>query len=141
MNYLFDRDFLSTKTLATKKALAKNQPLANFTEFAGGVIYDRLKYDIQRYRVYGPYWWALKGVLSRQGYDMGSEMDDKLADKYKGGNDDETLVAADQFYLDMSRTKPVDNNSWTLDGRRADYVLFDADMEERNSITDSSLTY
>tara|TARA_B100000530_G_scaffold309310_1_gene235045 strand:- start:53181 stop:53609 length:429 start_codon:yes stop_codon:yes gene_type:complete len=138
MNYLYDPDFLSRKTAATKRSLAENQPNADFVEFAAGVIYDRLKKNIQRYRVYGMYWWALKDVLARQGYDMGAETDDDMAALYKGADDAETLVAADLFYLDMSSQKPVDNNRWTIDNRRDDYVLYDADMEERNRITDSS---
>lgn len=138
MNYLLDPDFLSRKTAATKRSLAENQPNADFVEFAAGVIYERLKTNIQRYRVYGMYWWALKDVLSAQGYDMGSESDETISSLYRGTDHAETLVAADLFYLDMSSQKPVDNNRWTIDNRRDDYILYDADMEERNSITDSS---
>lgn len=138
MNYVFETDFLTRKTTATKRSLAKSRPSADFVDFAAGVIYDRLKSNIQRYRVYGVYWWALKDVLARQGYDMGVETDKDMASLYKGGDDAETLVAADLFYLDMSNKKPVDNNRWTIDNRRDDYILYDADMEERNSITDSS---
>lgn len=138
MNYLFDPEFLTTKTLATQKSLAKNKPDADLTEFAAGIIYDRLKKDIQRYRVYGVYWWAIKDVMARLDYDMGDETNEELASLYRGANDAETLVAADMFYLDMSNKVTVDNNRWTPDNRKPDYVLYDADMEERNSITDSS---
>lgn len=138
MNYLFDPDFLSRKTAATKRSLAETQPNADFVEFAAGVIYERLKTNIQRYRVYGMYWWALKDVLARQGYDMGAETDDNMATLYKGADDAETLVAADDFYLDMSSRVLVTNNRWTVDNRRDDYILYDADMEERASVTDST---
>ena len=138
MNYLFDPDFLSRKTAATKRSLAETQPDADFVAFAAGVIYERLKADIKRYRVYGMYWWALKDVLSGQGYDMGSESDETISSLYRGTDHAETLVAADLFYLDMSNKKLVTNNRWTIDNRRDDYILYDADMEERNSITDSS---
>ena len=139
MNYLFEPDFLTRKTTATKQSLAENHPMVDFVEFAAGVIYERLKVNIQRYRVYGMYWWALKDVLARQGYDMGAETDEDIASIYKGADDAETLVAADLFYLDMSNKTLVDNNRWSIDNRRDDYVLYDADMEQRNSITDSSL--
>lgn len=140
MNYLFDPELLAKKTATTKKSLTTNQPAADFVEFASSVIHDRLKKDIQRYRVYGVYWWALKDVLARQGYNMGAETDDSIAGTYKGANDAETLVAADMFYLEMSNKVPVDNIRWTIDNRRDDYVLYDADMEERNSVTDSTLS-
>lgn len=139
MNYLFDPEYLATKTAAAKKSLAKNQPAADFEKFAAGVIYDRLKKDIQRYRVYGMYWWALKDVLTRHGYDIGAETDKNMSILYKGANDAETLVAADTFYLDMSNKVVVTNNRWTIDNRRDDYILYDADMEERNSVTDSTI--
>lgn len=141
MNYLFEKDFLKKEAETKKAALASNKPDANFTEFAAGVIFDRLKVDVQRYRVYGPYWWALKDVLRRLDYNVGDETDSDMAGKYCGADDAETIVAADLFYLDMSRTKPANNNAWALDDRKADYVLYDSDMEERASITDSTLAY
>lgn len=141
MNYLFDKDDLADRTQAAIKSIAKNKPDANFTEFAASVIFDRLKSNIQRYRVYGPYWWALKDVLRRMDYNVGDETDSDMAGKYCGANDAETIVAADLFYLDMSKTKPVNNNTWTLDDRKPDYVLYDSDMEERTSVADSTLLY
>lgn len=141
MNYLFNKDDLVGRTKTAKEALASNKPDVNFTDFAASVMFDRLKSNIQRYRVYGPYWWALKDVLRRLDYNVGDETDGEMAGKYCGANDAETLVAADLFYLDMSKTKPVNNNTWTLDDRKPDYVLYDSDMEERASVADSTLAY
>lgn len=137
-NYLFEPEFLTEITLAAQQSLAANKPEANFTEFAAGVIYERLKTNIERYRVYGVYWWALKDVLRRQGYDVGDVTDVDMAGKYKGANDDETIVAADTFYLDMSNKVSVDNTRWTIDNRRPDFILYDADMEKRSSIIEST---
>lgn len=136
MYYLFDPEELAREADAKRQSLKANKPDASFTEFAAGILYERLKTNIQRYRVYGMYWWALKDVLRRQGYNVGDETDDEIMDVYKGANDDETMIAADLFYLDMSTKTLVDNNRWTIDSRKADYVLYDADMEERASITD-----
>lgn len=141
MNYLFNKDDLVGRTKTAKEALASNKPDVNFTDFAASVMFDRLKSNIQRYRVYGPYWWALKDVLRRLDYNVGDETDSEMAGKYCGADDAETLVAADLFYLDMSKTKPVNNNTWTLDDRKPDYVLYDSDMEERASVADSTLAY
>ena len=139
MNYLFDPDFLAGETATAKKNLSKNNPDADFTKFAAGVIYERLKSNILRYRVYGLYWYALKAVLKRQGYDLGAENDTTVSDLYKGANDAETIVAADIFYLDMSSKNFIDNNAWMMDNRKPDYVLYDADMEERRSVDDPLL--
>lgn len=139
MNYLFDKDDLAERTQSAIDSLASSKPNADFTEFAASVIYQRLKTNIQRYRVYGPYWWALKDVLRRLDYDMGSEHDNDIASLYRGDNDAQTIVAADTFYLDMSNQVTVDNTKWTLFDRKDDYTLYDSDMEDRASITDSSL--
>lgn len=139
MNYLLDPKFLSGKTDEMKTSLAKSQPGQDFTTYAAEVIYQRLSKNIQRYRVYGPYWWALKNVLRNQGYDMGVETDTELEASYKGGDDAQTIVAADLFYLDNSNKVTVDNVRWTLDSRKTDYLLYDADMEERASLKESSL--
>ena len=53
--------------------------------------------------MYGVYWWALKDVLRRQGYDVGDVTDVDMAGKYKGANDDETIVAADEW----ARTRAI----------------------------------
>lgn len=137
MNYLLDPDFLTGKTKDARKALVKNKPDGRLEEVGAAAIYARLKTNIKRYRVYGPYWWALKDILRRQDYNVGAENDADMAAKYKGADDAETIVAADLFYLDMSDKVAVDNNSWTLDNRKPDYILYDADMEERDSITES----
>lgn len=139
MNYLFDPDFLAQSTAEAKNNLKQNNGAVDFVEFASQVIYERLKKDIRRYRVYGPYWWALKDVLRRQGYNVGEETDSDVSRTYKGADDAQTIVAADLFYLDMSNQVTIDNNAWALDPRADDYILYDADMEERTSINQSVL--
>lgn len=138
--YLFDSEELASLTADKKQSLAKKKPEADFTEFAAGVIYERLKANIQRYRVYGPYWWALKKVLRKHGYNVGSQTDEDISAKYRGSNDAETIVAADTFYLEMSNHVLVTNNRWQLNPKRDDYVLYDTDMELRPSITDAIIT-
>ena len=141
MNYLLDPKFLSDKTDEMKASLAKNKPGQDFTKYAAETIYQRLSDNIKRYRVYGAYWWALKDVLRRQGYDVGNDTDAAIESEYKGADDAQTIVAADLFYLDQSNKVTVDNNRWTLDSRKPDYILYDSDMEERSSIKESSLPF
>lgn len=138
--YLFESEALASLTAEKMRSLAKKKPEADFTEFAAGVIYERLKTNIQRYRVYGPYWWALKDVLRKYGYNVGSETDEDITATYRGSNDAETIVAADTFYLETSSSNLVTNNRWQLHPKRDDYVLYDSDMELRTSITDVIIT-
>lgn len=136
MYYKFNPDQLTAKTQEAIANLAKNQPKANFVEYASSVIYDRLKQDIQHYRQYGPYWWALKDILRRQDYNVGNETDERLQSAYQGKNDAETLVAADNFYADNAGKYSKDNMDWTIEKDKTEYRLFDEDMEMRPSITD-----
>lgn len=137
MNYLFDPKDVAKKTEKSREAFNKRQPGVDFTEFAANVIYDRLKGSIQHYRVYGPYWWALKDVLQRQEFNVGDEMDSELKAQYAQASDAETIQAADMFFEQMSRKVVRGHNSWTIQNGKPDYVLYDADMEERQSVTDS----
>ncbi|WP_296405772.1 hypothetical protein [Psychrobacter sp.] len=136
LNYTYDSKELTTLTSEARESLSINNPDADFTEFAAGVIYQRLKNDIMRYRVYGPYWWALKDVLRKYNYNVGPQTDESITAIYKGSNDAETIVAADLFYLEMSSKTLVTNNSWDLKANKEPYVLYDEDMETRRSITD-----
>lgn len=138
MEHLIDPTYLTEQTEKMVSSLSEAKPDENFVEFASATFYDRLDANILRYRVYGPYWWALKDVLRRQDYDVGSEDNADLASTYKGATDAETLVAAELFYKDNGNQVTVDNTRWTLDKRKDDYILYDSDMEERRSITDSS---
>ncbi|WP_199506806.1 MULTISPECIES: hypothetical protein [unclassified Psychrobacter] len=137
LNYLFNPEDVAKKTEESRATFQKKQPGVDFTEFAAGVIYERLKGDIRHYRVYGPYWWALKDVLQRQDFNVGDEMDGELKAQYAQASDAETIQAADMFFLQMSRKVMKGHNSWTIQNGKDDYVLYDADMEERRSVTDS----
>ncbi len=136
INYQIDPALLTQATAEKAASLAANNPGVDFTTFAAGVIYARLKNNIQHYRVYGPYWWALKAVLRRQGYNVGNESDEYLEPHYSGATDTETITAADMFYEDMAGKVLVTNNSWQLHPQKEDYILYDSDMEERRSVTD-----
>lgn len=134
MFYVFDKDFLKAQTEEEKASLSKNKPDVDFDAYAAEVIINRLKADIKRYLVYGVYWWALKDVLIKQGYDiLGDEADHVMANRFKGSNDSETLVAADLFYQSMSDQVMVDNRDWQIDDDLS-YTLYDADMEERTAL-------
>ncbi|MDO5768999.1 MAG: hypothetical protein Q4P13_05800 [Psychrobacter sp.] len=133
-NYVFDQEYLEITTNQRIQNLAKNKPDADFVEFASGIIYNRLKKNIQHYRAYGPYWWPLKAILKAQGYNVGDDIDLTLAEAYQGANTAETIVAADLFYEDMSNKVLADNNRWTLINEEDDYIIYDEDMESRQDV-------
>ena len=108
--------------------MANNKTHDNSIEFASRIVYERLNTP-KHYLAYGPYWWALKDVLARQGYDMGGEMDDEMLEAYRASDDAQTLVAADMFYEDMSNKVLKDNNRWDLGRGYEEYVVFDEDWE------------
>lgn len=140
MEYLFDKDQIQQKVAELSATLDGGENIDAFVAQAAGVIYNRLKDNIQHYRQYGVYWWALKDVLRRQDYNMGDETNADIERQYKGDNDAQTLVMADTFYLKESATHSIDNMDWTID-KEKDYRLFDEDMEMRSSITDMILDY
>lgn len=134
MYYHFDQEYLKTQTEAKKAALKEVQPDAIFNVYASDVIASRLRARIDRYLVYGVYWYALKEVLRRNGHEMiGDETDAVMAEKYKGSDDSETLVAAELFYEALSGQVAVDNREWQIDDDTT-YTLYDPDMEERTAL-------
>ncbi|MCO6429022.1 hypothetical protein [Nitrosomonas communis] len=128
--YLFDQSAISDLVEQRKKALSTNRGLSDFLGFGLGVIAGRLKKDPTRYRDYGPYWWALKEALNRNGYNYGQQSDEEISNAYRGNTDAETLVMADEFrsmYLD---TFLVHSNQFMLDANTGEmWTLLDSDME------------
>ena len=91
----------------------------------------RLSADRRRYSDYGPYWWALKDVMNRNGHALGDQSDPLVMAQYAGQDDLQTLWMADQFRERYFIGKmAVYNNRFALgmDGE-PDYILWDADMD------------
>jgi hypothetical protein len=84
----------------------------------------------QRYTDYGPYWFALKDVLNRNGQDLGAAMDTEIAAEYCGTSDLETLIMADMFREINLAINPVGTVKYQLDGYSGEeWILRDPDME------------
>lgn len=84
----------------------------------------------QRYTDYGPYWWALKAALRRNGHDFGVADDQAVAAEYCGANDFETVIMADMFRDVNLATNLVGTKAFVLDGHSGEaYFLSDADMD------------
>lgn len=89
---------------------------------------DQLKKYPDRYLAFGPYWYFVKDVLRREGFNFGSNDEPgtraaMLA--YHGGNKSETYKAALGHYNDHIGS--LNKHNWKLpDG--SPYVLHDPDV-------------
>lgn len=92
----------------------------------------RLAADHRRYRDYGPYWWALKDVMSRSGHALGDQSDPLVMAQYIGQDDLQTLWMANEFreryFIGGAMAAYNERFALGVDGE-PDYILWDADME------------
>jgi hypothetical protein len=114
-----------------KAALKANKGMSDLLGYGLGVVSRRLAKDPQRYLDYGPWWPALKAVLNANDYRYGDDFDSVLAAEYRGRNDLETMVLADQFRTEWLETAQVGTSNFRLSEDGPDYILHDADMAER----------
>lgn len=88
------------------------------------------------YFKFGPYWWALKAVLSAGGYHYGSHMDGLVASAYcvkdENGNIDDllTITAAFAFRDHYLETYFIGTNQFELFDDDQFYILEDPDISE-----------
>jgi hypothetical protein len=128
--YLFDKDATAALTAQRAAGLRANRGLSNLLGFGLSVVAGRLRQDRRRYRDYGPYWWALKDAMNRNGYSMGEQADQAIAQAYRFDDDAQTMIAADEFRTAYLKTNIIYTNEFMLDADNPDlYVLYDADME------------
>lgn len=102
-----------------------------FEENAVRVIGERLLRNPMQYTEFGPYWWAIKQVLTAAGYSFGSEGDALVAAEYRGATDAGTLVAGELFKDWYRATYFRGHCTWVLGDDGESYELFDADMAEK----------
>ena len=129
--YKFDSKKIGGLVAQKQAALKANKGLSDLLGFGLGVVSRRLAKDPGRYLDYGPYWWALKDVLTRAGYDYGNEGDPVLVQAYRGTSDMQTMVMADQFRTEFLEENQVGTCKFRLDAEGGEYILFDADMVQR----------
>lgn len=95
------------------------------------VHYERIKDKPIRYRAYGVYWWALKALFIKYGYDFGvagwDYVDNDYAEQYKGASDEQTCVLADMFWESYYSSHIVGSNQFWVNFTQ--YTLMDKSME------------
>lgn len=131
--YLFKEGYAAERLAEVKASLKKNQGTDDLTDYAIRIFRNLLREDPKRYRNFGPYWWALKKILIARGVAAGPTIDEDVAAVYRGANDEETIVLADDFrnriYLENFF---VYSNRFILDADSGEeYVLYDPDYERR----------
>lgn len=121
MNYNYDITELS-ETLDTLRGVSVEQVCASTLQ--------RIKNMPLAYLEFGPYWWAVKRVLAKNGYNLGLENDETLLARFTLANDMLTLLAgwrcADEYreyYFHGTRSFLLDVDA------EEDYTLYDSDME------------
>ncbi|WP_410472092.1 hypothetical protein ACGTJS_10945 [Faucicola mancuniensis] len=141
-NYTFNKQQLALMT-EQKKASYEQNPHQNMTfeQFACYAIAANIKTKPIRYRSYGMYWWTLKQVLIKHGYDFGianfgknDSFDKELAKVYSGATDEQTIVGADAFWHEMAQTTIQGNNEFLLDTDGNTFVLYDEEMESLSPV-------
>lgn len=127
----FDPQAVATLVESKRAALKANKGVSDLLGYGLGVIGRRLAKDPQRYRDYGPYWWALKAVANANGFSYGETSDSVVAAEYCGVSELHTMIMADQFRTEWLEVAQVGTVNFPLAAEGDDYLLHDPDMEER----------
>lgn len=128
--YKFDKEMLKALVAERSANLRANRGFSNLLRFGLGVVADRLRVDPLRYRDYGVWWWSLKTLMNKAGYNLGDQADPLIAKDYRGESDVETLIAADEFRTEYLRTQMIYTNKFMLDAGSGEFwTLYDQDME------------
>lgn len=129
--YKFEPQAIEALVAQKQARLKANQGVSDLLGYGLGVVARRLAKDPARYLDYGPYWWALKDVLNRAGYDYGQESDTLLREAYRGESDLHTMVMADQFRTEFLAENMVGTSKFQLSAEGGECILFDQDMAQR----------
>lgn len=128
--FLYSPDFVKVQKEAFTANLKANNGTTDLVSFAVPMLASWLEKKPQRYRDFGPYWWAFKKILIARGLAKGETMDEELAAVYRGEDDEETVVMC-QLFMDEYRAKfLIGTNRFRLDAESIDeYTLLDPDYE------------
>ena len=110
-------------------ALKANRGVSDLAGYGLGVVWRRLQREPDRYRDYGPYWWALKSLLRVAGYPVDDNTDPVIEAAYRGRTAAETVVMADEFRAQYLATQAVGTSVFDLSTDGVAYVLEDGGME------------
>lgn len=126
---MFDTQEAWDKEVAETQAALDKKKYGQLPEFGSRILYERILDYPECYAEFGVYWFAVKDVLRRHGYDFGDVDDAEMREAYRGKTDGHTLVAAEEFKKMYRKTYFAGTTHFTLeeDGMR-EWVLNDPDM-------------
>jgi len=128
--YQYDKDHIAALVEGYKAGMRKRGKPDDLLASALKAMKFRLENDRCRYRDYGPWWWSVKDVMNRNGYNLGQQSDPLIARAYRFDEDVHTLIAADEFRTAYLKTHIVYTNQFLLDAGSAEFwTLYDEDME------------
>lgn len=130
-SYKQDPAELAQRVARMRAGYAESGRTEAFEAHAVRVIAARLREHPQRYVEFGPWWWAVKLVLTDAGEELGSRGDPLVAAEYRGADAISTLVAAEAFKDFYRATFIVGTSTFSLDEEGEQYELIDEDMQSR----------
>ena len=126
---MFETQEAWDQEVAETQAALDKKKYGALPEFGSRTLYERILDYPECYAEFGVYWFAVKDVLRRHGYDFGDVDDAEMREAYRGKTDGHTLVAAEAFKKMYRQTYFAGTTHFTLeeDGMR-EWVLNDPDM-------------
>lgn len=113
-------------------SLKQNTGETDLATFGAKLIAERVRDNPHCYAEFGVYWFAVKDVLARHGYDLGETMDETMRDEYRGTTDAHTIVAAEKFKDEYRKTYFKHTTHFTLvDDDGSEWILSDPEMAAR----------
>lgn len=130
--FKFDIDEIRSTLAEAKANLQKRRGGVDFVQNAVRIYKDRLSKDVFRYRDYGPYWPALKNILIDHGVTRyGGAVYPDIAAEYRGENDAETIMMAEEFREWYLESCFIGFNRYQLtDSVDEEWVLIDSEAEK-----------
>ncbi len=129
--FKFDPAIIKAETEQMKESLRKGNVQGDILSRVADVVEKNFHGDLQRYRDYGPYWWALKEILIKQGRARGNAINPEISKIYRGETDEETVIAAIKFQQLYLSQFFVHTNNFKLDpASEEDWYLYDPDYED-----------
>lgn len=124
-------DELKKLTAWTIEKFKANTGRDDIVQFVVDYIAERLRKYPYCYREFGLYWWSIKDLLKRYGYDFGRNTDKSLIKYYSFDSDEELVVMAERFKDYYTANFFKGSNQFIITGREEKpYLLNDSDIDE-----------
>lgn len=128
---MFENQEILNQRVEEIKATLKSKGVDDLVKFGAELIFERIRDKPYCYAEFGVYWFAIKDILKRHGYDLGDSDDELMREEYKGVSDAHTIVEAEEF-KDFYRSHFFRNTThFFLEEDSIEWVLNDPEMASR----------